>query len=623
MSRLALSTLALLLLAFAADPGRADAPFAYRYFDEPVDLSPDPARVAFLVNGAATGSAALLGPADRDLRARGIATGTIASHAIAGWRIAEIDPARQAAGGLASVVAELRDVPGIAFATPVFEDDTGMPLWATPYILVRFDEKVSRSRARDVLLDAGLSNENIAEWGGMSGSYRVRTTGLDGFGVLALANVLALRPDTHYAEPDMIFSGRAGYFPNEPDFANCWGLHNTGQSGGTPDADMDAVEAWDITFGSSSQIVVVIDTGVEQTHPDIEQIPGADLTGEGGGGGPVNACDNHGTPVAGCVSGTIDNTLGTVGVAPGVLCASARTFISTAACNGNWTSTASWTVDAITYAENLGARVTNNSNLYGFTSSAIASKYATSRLGGMVHFAAAGNNGTNVIGYPANLPDVNAVAALNRFGQRAGFSQFGVGLAFSAPGAAIYTTDRSGTDGYAPGEFVVVNGTSFASPYTAGVAALVLSVAPGFDAFQVENALQQTCVDLGAPGYETNFGWGFVNAYQAVSGSMSVDAPDVAPSRSGAMTANSFPNPFTDATSVRFALPRDENVRVSVVDVAGRLVRVLDERRRTAGAHDVAWDGLDAQGARVAAGVFFVRVSTASGELTERVVRVR
>jgi hypothetical protein len=173
-------------------------------------------------------------------------------------------------------------------------------------------------------------------------------------------------------------------------------------------------------------------------------------------------------------------------------------------------------VNALAWAQNIGARVSNNSNHYGFQSSAIAAAYASTRGMGMVHFAAAGNDATNSIVYPASLPGVNAVAALQEGGGLASFSNHGAGLAFSAPGQDIYTTDRTGTDGYVNGDYVFGNGTSFASPYAAGVAALVLSINPSLSATNVEQIMQQSCVDLGSPGYDTTYGWGLVNAYNAV-----------------------------------------------------------------------------------------------------------
>jgi Tol biopolymer transport system component len=141
------------------------------------------------------------------------------------------------------------------------------------------------------------------------------------------------------------------------------------------------------------------------------------------------------------------------------------------------------------------------------------------RDNGMVHFASAGNNASASCSYPASLPTVNACAALNRWGNLASFSNYGSCITFSAPGAWIFTTDRTGADGGTTADYGYASGTSFASPYSAGVAALILSQNPGLDAASVEFKMMTTAMDLGDPGKDDVFGWGFVNASAALSGS--------------------------------------------------------------------------------------------------------
>lgn len=74
-------------------------------------------------------------------------------------------------------------------------------------------------------------------------------------------------PDIEYAEPNYIV--HATLTPNDPGFGNLWGLHNTGQGGGRSDADIDAPEAWNISFGTSSAVIAVVDSGVAYDHPDL------------------------------------------------------------------------------------------------------------------------------------------------------------------------------------------------------------------------------------------------------------------------------------------------------------------------------------------------------------------
>ena len=440
---------------------------------------------------------------------------------IPGWRLVRFS-AEQRAGEVTieSAVAQVNNAaerPDLDFVSPVFIGLDGGPVIVSPTLLIRFDPSIAPEEAERMIAEHFQGEIIERDWANMVGAYRVSADSRNGFTVLDAANALAETPGVLWAEPDMLFTGRGGLIPNDPFFSSTWGVHNTGQSGGLVDFDMDCPEAWDVTIGDPSIIVVILDTGVDPTHPDINQITGEDFTNDIDlNGAPVNVCDSHGTAVAGCVSGIINNGIGGVGAAPGCVIASARPFSSNVPCDGTWSSFASWTVNALAWAEAIGARVTNNSNGYGFTSASIANKYLETRNNGMVHFAAAGNGGSPIIGYPASLPTVNSVTALNRFGERATFSDYGVGTAFSAPGESIVTTDRQGGLGYTGGDYATVNGTSFASPYVAGVAALILSVDPSLTAAEVEQALINGATDLGNPGYDTDYGWGLVNARASI-----------------------------------------------------------------------------------------------------------
>lgn len=453
----------------------------------------------------------------------GIAVKNTQPHGVDGWSLVDVQLNGQRSEDLDRALNDALESNVVKLATPVFVDELGGPTFPTRDILVRFKADVDLARQTELLTAASVGEILERDWAGMQGAYRIRTMSRNGLEILDQANSLAIMPEVRWAEPDMMFTGQGAEIPNDPLFSDCWGLHNIGQQGsclngpGLVDFDMDAPEAWDVTTGNEDILVLIIDTGVEQTHPDLNQLPGADFTDQTGtGGGPVNSCDNHGTPVAGCVSAIGNNALGTVGVAPGCKSVSVRTFVSSSACNGGWNAQYSWTADALAWAASIGVRVSNNSNSYGGSSSALEDMYQLTRQNGMIHFASAGNSGSSGVHYPANVSEVHAVAALAADGQRAGFSTFGPGLAFSAPGAGISTLDRTGLEGWTADNYVCVFGTSFASPYTAGVAALILSVDPTLDAFEVEEILQVSSVDLGATGYDTDYGWGMVNANDAV-----------------------------------------------------------------------------------------------------------
>ena len=443
--------------------------------------------------------------------------GSVEPSPIKDWYLLTLSNRSHTIDGVVQATTKYAALDGVCMASPVFVDGFGGPLIPTSVILMQFNHDPSIKQVNVLLEELNAMPVTEQAWSLLPGSYKVTSCSKNGFDVIAQANALSNRSDVRFAEPDMIFTGVGGGTPNDPGFGNCWGLNNTGQSGGVVDMDMDSLESWDITTGDESILVMIIDTGVQQDHPDINQIGGMDFTSDSStNGDPVNECDNHGTLVAGCVSAIINNNLGTVGSAPNVNSVSARCYISTD-CSGWWIAEYSWTADALDWGLTIGVRVTNNSNKFGGSSAAVESMYEATRDAGMVHFAAAGNDASPTIIYPARLTTVNAVAALDRYGQLASFSNWGNGLAISAPGDSIYTTDRTGADGRDPGDYVLGSGTSYASPYTAGVAALVLSVDQSLTAIEVENILFSSAMDLGDPGYDTTYGHGFVNANNALS----------------------------------------------------------------------------------------------------------
>jgi subtilisin family serine protease len=332
---------------------------------------------------------------------------------------------------------------------------------------------------------------------------------------------LSANPNIELIERDQVFTAtRQEVIPNDAGFSQCWGHRNTGTSGGLVNFDMNTSNAWSITQGSSAIKILIFETGIQQNHPDINQLTGRDFsTGVVNGiagGDPSNSCDNHGTAVAGCVTGIINNSIGTVGVAPNCKVISAKVGTSITPCNGSWQGQTSWTVNAINWGIANGVRVTNNSNDYGTVSTAMATAYTAARNAGVVNFASSGNSGNTTIGFPASTTSVNAVGASSRNGQKASFSSYGSKIAFVAPGQSIYTTDRTGTNGYGSGDYTTIDGTSFSSPYAAGVAALILSANPSLSAAQVETIMKTTCKDMGTVGFDTLTGWGMLNVEAAV-----------------------------------------------------------------------------------------------------------
>jgi subtilisin family serine protease len=297
-------------------------------------------------------------------------------------------------------------------------------------------------------------------------------------------------PRVLFAQPD--YQIQINATPNDPSFGSLWGLHNTGQSGGTADADIDAPEAWDITKGSPSIIVGVIDTGIDYNHPDLAanmwrnpgEIAGNGLDDDSNGfvddvfgadfanndGNPIDD-NNHGTHVAGTIGAVGNNGVGVVGVAWNVRLMALK-FLS--AGGSGYTSDA---IEAINYAIAKGAKILNNSWGGGGYDGALYNAIVAAKNSGIIFVAAAGNSGANNdtgAFYPANynVDNVVSVAATTRTDTLASFSNYGATTVdLAAPGVSILSTTRSNT-------YSTFSGTSMATPHVAGAFALVWSANP-------------------------------------------------------------------------------------------------------------------------------------------------
>lgn len=411
--------------------------------------------------------------------------------------------------------------------SPIFVDELGGPMFLQRDAYVAFEPGLALEQSLELVARTGAFEIVERDTSGMRGVWLLRARSLDGFEQLAALNELAQAPGVRFCEPDWCSSLVHSQTPSDPLFANAWALNNTGQTtsaptgGGTAGVDLNAPEAWDYSRGAGV-IVMVMDDGAQIDHPDLNVVWGQDWTGGGSTGGPVNAWDRHGTAVAGCIAARM-NALDTVGLAPEAAIATAKIAVGTGP-GTNMTST-SWVIGALWAAEQLGVRVSNSSWSIGATSSAMEQKFADTRVNGMVHFAAAGNDGGGVL-YPARHPALIAVGAIDWDGARAQWaggcnnglngSNFGPELDLVAPGEDVLATDRTGLDGYSAFDYVCADGTSFASPYAAAAAALMISRAPQLTASDVQSILELTARDRGPAGFDNEFGWGSVDALKAL-----------------------------------------------------------------------------------------------------------
>ena len=371
-------------------------------------------------------------------------------------------------------------------------------------------------------------------------------------GLAGVTKALLADPRIQYVEPNSIVSVSAT--PNDPSYGQLWGMNNTGQTGGTPDADIDAPEAWDVATGSSSIVVGVTDSGIDFSHPDLAaqqwvntgencgssdpSIPCADRTDgvDDDANGLVDdwrgwdwvSNDNnpfddnsHGTHVAGTIGAVGNNGVGVVGVNWNVKIAALK-FLN-AAGNG---STAG-AISATLYSADEGIQVSNNSWGGGGFSQALlnAIEYGAGR--GMLFVAAAGNFNTNTDvspHYPSSYGAdvITAVAATEHNDLRWSSSNYGLTTVdLGAPGVSILSTVPG--NGYA-----LFSGTSMATPHVAGAAALIKAKFPGATHYGMKALIMRT-VDPKASLNGLTVTGGRLNLNSAVSCSNAPKAVLLAP----------------------------------------------------------------------------------------------
>ncbi len=407
--------------------------------------------------------------------------------------------------------------------SPTYLSPTGLRRSVLPDLFIRFHATATE---RDIQKWFDQTGYPVLEsrWGGMERAYSIAHTARHGGELLGLANTLATDPMLKWAEPDWFAEieptsngGPCEAPVNDPLFFAQWGLHNTGDQNGKKDFDINLLEALNLSQPLATIKVVVLDDGVQLNHPDFQGAYGFDFTQSGTGGNHGNGCDRHGTAVAGCVGAITNNGIGVASFGSGAQILSARISygftIPSGSCSDLVMSQSSWWVSALNWAQNQGARVSNSSYDLSFNSSSLDDKFSETASNGMIHFASIGNNGSNIASHPASLTSVIAVGAANRFGSRSNFSQWGPQLDLLAPGESILTTDRTGSLGYADGDYAIVNGTSFASPIAASVAAVILAQQPTLSVASVRAALFAGCQDIGPVGIDDFSGHGMLNAF--------------------------------------------------------------------------------------------------------------
>ena len=283
--------------------------------------------------------------------------------------------------------------------------------------------------------------------------------------------------------------------------------------------------AWELSTGSSKVVVAVLDTGVEKSHPDL-----VDLTFVSSWNTRTNTTNvrdfyGHGTHVVGTIAAQANNAIGVAGVAPGVTIMPVKVMDDNG--QGYWSDF----LEGVDWARTHGASIVNLSlggTLSASQAAAFQPTFDAAYNAGMLVVAAAGNNNRNEAFYPASFNHVVSVAATTNSDAKASFSNYGPNVDLSAPGVSIMST-------YPGSTYKLMSGTSMATPHVVGLAALIRSYHRSYTVDEVEAAMELNAVDLGTPGRDDYFGFGRIEADQALAWI----APDfVPPSASLASPAN-------------------------------------------------------------------------------------
>ena len=311
--------------------------------------------------------------------------------------------------------------------------------------------------------------------------------------VLELIAHLSNCPGVEYAEPNYI-ARIADTIPSDPGFVNQYGL-----------ISIRAPQGWDLSTGSSSVIIAVVDTGVDLSHPDLASkiVPGYGLLNST----PVPPDDDngHGTQVAGIAAAFSNNGVGVSGVSWGARIMPVKVL------NASGSGLVSDVAEGIVWAADHGAQIINLSLGVPGPSNPSVLEAAVNHayLKGAVQVASTGNLGNNSILYPALYPHVIAVGGVDSSNNHWGLSNYGPEVSVVAPAVQIYSTTLSG--GYAYND-----GTSMAVPYVSGLAAILRGFSGNGSPDAITWEIELTALDLGLPGKDDLYGYGLIQMDRAI-----------------------------------------------------------------------------------------------------------
>lgn len=466
-----------------------------------------------------------------------------------------------------------------------YPNEAKVPMIVTDEVIIEFKEGVKQPEIDQFMTDNNLEVRMQSPF--IKTQYLVRSKTRSNNDALAISKEISQKSNlVNYSHPNFIMIKDFRFTPNDALFANQWHHVNTGQNSGTVDADIDTDKAWNFTFGVREIIIADLDDGFDMTHPDITpnfatnpgETPGNGIDDDGNqfiddvigwdfdGCGTIPCGDatpevgDHGAATIGTAGARGRNSLGVIGSCP---------ECSVIPIEVNYTAFS----DALAfgYAQARGARVITCSWGYAVgtpTTANVVTAINTANAAGATILFAMNNINVNDCGTTPDISSLASVIAVSRSTNRDRFDNSGFGNCMDvlAPTRSqngstfgtlgVTTTDVQGADGYnsgsgescssvlVPADYTACfGGTSSATPLTAGVAGLILSLNNTLTPTQVQNLLQD-CADRIEPsvgmysntnGFSTpatgnaTHGYGRINAFEAVK----IVAPAASGGRAG------------------------------------------------------------------------------------------
>lgn len=404
------------------------------------------------------------------------------------------------------------DIPTIIYKSPFYKSSLGEEIGISHLFYVKLKSEKDKDKLIELAtknnVDIIGNNEFMPLW------YTLSCDNESAGDALQMANEFYESGLFEFAEPDII--GNLAVNTNDTYFNKQWNLSGSNS--------INWVSAYALTQGANVK-VAIIDTGIEQLHPDLANVfPAYDLVECSWYA--TNIYGEHGTACAGIIGATTNNNKGIAGIAPKVAIQSYAHNFGTqpnaAQQLASGIALASGSVDVISCS---WSGPTNS-----LITDAIRYNAGWGRNGkGTVVVFATGNEGRSSVSFPANChSSVIAVGAIGQNGRKSSFSNYGTELDIVAPGEYIPTTDLLYGYGYDKSDYTMkFNGTSAACPHVAAVAALILSLNENLTAQEVKDIIEKTARKVGGYSYTTvsgrpngtwnrEMGYGLVDAYNAV-----------------------------------------------------------------------------------------------------------